>query len=125
VIDFKPSQVNPQHRYRPREGESWLPFVAGFGQTEREVAAALLVRTCAVRGDQRQAVSWEEAIEVLKADVAAKIEPLYGWCTSPMIRPDVYQLVEKGFARWVGVRERIEFTAKGFDVLRDFVKEPS
>lgn len=121
---FKPSEVTPCGRVKPQRASSFLPFVAGFDKCEREVAAALLVRVCEARGDVWAPVSWKDAQAVLKEDMAAKRKPWSEWMQNPFVKPDVWGLVEGGFARWSDAEgESLVFTDKGFDVLGNFVAE--
>jgi hypothetical protein len=113
TCDFKPSQVRLDT----------FPFVGTFKKAECEVAAALLVRTCAARGDEWASQSPKAVGEVYKADVDAKAAPFIHWATNPFLQPDFHKLVELGFAEWAGDGNRapIHFTAAGLERLRKFV----
>jgi len=88
------------------------PLCATFGRTENEVAAALIVRACQVAGDQWAPVKWSTAVDVLKADHEAGRE--FGMMmVNPFCRPDMFALVDGGFARWIEKGREVEFTEAG------------
>jgi hypothetical protein len=78
-----------------------VPLVGTMGRCETELAAALLVHTCAVLGDQWQPLTLAQVQGVLSDDVATLRAPFMGWMTNPFLRPDVSSLVLGGWARWV------------------------
>jgi hypothetical protein len=99
------------------------PLCACFGRAEREFAASLIVRACQVLGDKWQPIEPKQIGEVLEADVAAKTEPFASLTFNPVFRPDVWGLVEKGFARWTGEPGRtIELTEAGIAGLEKWRK---
>jgi hypothetical protein len=114
--DFKPSDVD-------MEG-SFPPFVDTFKKTEAEVCAALLVRTCLVKGDEWQALDWSDIASQIRADVAAKVEPIFSLATNPFAIPDVHRLIKDGYAEWrpEGQLRIVGFTEKGFEALRKWVR---
>lgn len=93
---------------------SFPPLVGTMGRTEVEIAAALLVRACQVGGDAWQDVSTATLAEVITADLAAKREPFTSINRNPFCRPDVHDLVKRGFAEWVGEPGgALRFTQRG------------
>lgn len=121
---FKPSQV--------RIGIP--PLVATMGRSEAEFAAALVVRTLAVKGDTWRPVAWTEIQEVVKADMEGTVDPVTMKRTPrhaavaslmgmPFYRPDIYEMVKRGFARWTGEPGKtVEFTDKGVTALRKWAQ---
>lgn len=93
------------------------PLVGTFGSSEREGAAALMVRACQVRGDEWAPVTWEEIVDVMRGDCSAGVE--FGrLILNPFFRPDVHSLIAEGFARWTSdVGGSVEFTEKGLATL--------
>ncbi len=89
ATDFRPSEVA---LFTP------LPLVGTLGRTEREVAAALLVRACQVNGDTWQPVSPAMVGETLKRDVAEGVQPFASLNSNPFVRPNFGELVEHGYA---------------------------
>lgn len=123
-VTFKPSQVTPCDRVKPSPASSWLPFVGNFGKCEIECAAAMMVRTCAARGDEWAPVSLKAAQEVLKEDVEADRKPWSEWMGNPFVRFDVWALVARGYASWADQEGgSLVFTDKGFEVLARFVPD--
>jgi len=98
-----------------------IPLTATFGKSEMEAAAAIIVRTCAVLGDEWRAVSVDEVKKVLALEEEGK--PLFAFLRNPFWRPDVYQLVNKGFARWEGDpgTSPVGFTEEGIARLARWV----
>jgi hypothetical protein len=112
--NFKPSDVNLC--------ASFPPLVGTMGRTEAEIAAALLVRACQVRGDTWQDVDVRTLAEVIGRDIIDKRDPIHAMDRNPFCRPDGYALVATGCADWVGEPGAVlRFTAKGFDGLRKVV----
>lgn len=110
--------------YKPSEVELVVPPLCGtMDKAEAEFAAALIVRTCQQRGDVWQAVTWKDCAEAWKADVAAKRSPFFELSSNPFFRPDVWELVERGFGRWVDKEGgAAELTPKGLEVMRSWVR---
>lgn len=75
-----------------------LPLVGTLGRTERECAAAIIVRTCVVHGDTWQPVTPSMLGPVMRADLDAGIEPLASMNRNPFARPDFRDLVKAGYA---------------------------
>lgn len=73
-----------------------------FRKAEAEAAAACIVRACQFHGDEWKPVSAKDIAEVLKSDIASKTEPFASLVTNPFFRPDVWMLIERGYARWTG-----------------------
>jgi hypothetical protein len=112
---FKPSQVFLN---------TVPPLTATMGRSEREHAAALLVRTCQVKGDAWQPVTPAMLGEVLRADLGAQVEPWNSLNRNPFFRPDFHDLVAAGFARWGDdtVKGPLELTELGIESLRRWVR---
>lgn len=114
MIEFKPSQVVM----------GYMPLVDTMGRCEREFAAAIVVRVCQAKGDTWQAVAFSDVREVLKADLEAGTAPFAKLLGNPVFRPDAWDLVAKGFARWVGEPgDVIELTEAGFEAIRKHVRK--
>ena len=86
--DFKPSEVRL----------SFLPLIGTLGRTEREIAAALIVRTCQVNGDTWQPVTPRMIGDTLRRDVEDGVEPFASLNGNPFARPDFWDLVAQGYA---------------------------
>lgn len=113
MATFKPSQV----------AVVGVPFVATFGNSETEWAAAIIVRACEFHGDRWQALKWSQIQEALRADVTNKREPFVKLLENPFFRPDVHKLIAGGFARWTnGVNSTVEFTDAGLERLTKWVR---
>ena len=97
------------------------PLTATLGRSEREHAAALIVRACQELGDKWQAVSPRQVGEVLRADVAAGRQPFASLGVNPFFRPDVHDLVAKGFAT---MREdkAVELTEKALEAIAKWAR---
>lgn len=77
------------------------PLLHGtFGKAEAEWAAGLIVRACQLQGDEWKAVTATDIGDAIRADIAAKAEPFASLVRNPVFRPDVWQLIDLGFARW-------------------------
>lgn len=109
---FKPSEVQLVG----------IPLTATFGRSEMEAAAAIIVRTCAVLGDEWRAVSVDEVKKVLQLEQAG--DPLYPFLSNPFWNPDVSQLASAGFARWEGQpgSSPVGLTDAGIEKLRRWVR---
>jgi hypothetical protein len=120
---FKPSQVTPCDRWKPKPACFFMPFVGGMRKAEAEMMAACIVRVCEVRGDMWLPVAWKDVQDVLRADVLAERKPWVDWLSNPFLRPDVWELVERGFAAWADQEGgAVVFTEEGFAVLAEFVR---
>lgn len=114
MIEFKPSQIRIDA----------IPFVAAFGKSEAEHAAACLVRALQVKGDTWRPIPMAEVADVIESDVKEKKEPLYSLSRNPFFNPSPAKLVGLGFANWVKANPEapteIEFTDKGLEKLARF-----
>lgn len=100
-----------------------IPLVGTFGKAFAEYAATLLVRACARRGDIWQAVEPKEMGAAIKADLEEKVEPLFELRLNPFFRPDMLELVKRGYAEWTGkVGGAVQFTAEGFTAMERWVR---
>ena len=114
-VDFKPSDV--------RLNDSFPPLTATMGRVEREAAAACLLLACHHHGDAWAPMLPRQLGEALKEAVSSATEPWVSLNRNPFFRPDFYELVEKGFARWTeGEGGPLEFTDAGFQALRKYVR---
>jgi hypothetical protein len=115
MIDFKPSQVILN---------AVPPLTATMGRSEREHAAALLVRASQVKGDTWQPVTPAILGEVIRADLDGAVEPWASLNRNPFFRPDFRDLMQAGFARWCaeGKGAPIELTESGVEALRRWVR---
>lgn len=77
------------------------PLAATFGKAEAEWAAACIVRACQFHGDTWQPISAPQISEAIHSDIEAKREPFASLMRNPFFSPDVWKLIELGFARWV------------------------
>lgn len=75
-----------------------IPFTGTFGRVEREIAAAMLVRACAMTGDTWQPIAPRRVEEVLRDDLDSGVEPWTSANSNPFWRPDFLDLVNSGFA---------------------------
>lgn len=115
-ITFKPSDVS----IHP------IPLCGTMGHCEAEVAAAMTVRACEVHGNEWRAVSREEIIYSMAVDLEMERAPFASILRNPFLRPDLSDLVKRGFAVWVGEGEiHIQFTDKGLEALKRWVKPTS
>ncbi len=127
--DFKPSQVYLS---------SGPPLGATMRKTEREAAAAYLVRVCHDHGDVWQPVTNEMLKKTIEQDAAANRDPVASWIQNPFLKPDMIGLIADGFAECSpndltndSVRDLIEgdvvalpvsFTQAGLDALKPYVR---
>ena len=113
----------PDPAFKPSDVHLLRQFVNTFQHAEAEACAVLLVRTLVQNGDAWGPVTMQAAVAVAEADVAAKTRPLYEIFTCPVGQPDPFDLVKRGFARWVDKSGGpIEFTEAGFEGLRKWVR---
>ena len=94
--------------------EGPCPLVGVFGRSELEVAAAFIVLACQVDNCWR-AVSPPEVGLALDNSVDA-----HRMWNNPFLRPDIGDLVAKGFAAWSGeaLASPVQLTEAGLDRIR-------
>ncbi len=110
--DFKPSDVLLLQ----------IPLVGTFRRAEAELAAALIVWTCAGTGDTWRPVTPGDIGEALQPAIEMKQEPVRSW-NNPIVRPCFKSLVELGYAASTFEPGcTIELTPKGFEALRKWVR---
>lgn len=97
-----------------------MPLTGTLGRSERECAAAIIVRACQELGDKWQAVSGRQIADVIRADVAADRMPFASLAFNPFFRPDVLDLVEKGFAARSG--DLVELTGAGLAAIAKWAR---
>lgn len=95
-----------------------FPFIGTLGHAERELAAALIVRTCQVTSNSWSPVSQRQIGESLGADVEASVEPWAGLIRNPFTpRPDFDELVKHGYATWTSERTLIALTPLALEAI--------
>lgn len=111
IPPFRPSQVRL----------TIPPLVDTMGRSERENAAALMVRACAANGDTWGEVRPQEVGALIKAD----LDENGRWARfhqNPFVRFDVWDLVKHGYARWTAEDGGpSEFTVRGIEAMRKWV----
>ena len=116
---FKPSQVV---LYTP------MPLVDTFKRAENEIAAAIIVRTCQVNNDEWQGITPAMIRKMLEDDTTAGVNPMSSLQNNPFARPDMWGLIDAGFAQDIGTPEQrcIVFTPAGFARLSEkgWVRSP-
>ena len=91
-----------------------LPLIATFGRAEKESAAAAIVMACQDAGAWR-AVSFAEIATACKSRVGQRG---FEWLSNPFCRPDIWGLVDDGFAEWTDEPGgRVALTERGISVL--------
>ena len=123
-VDFKPSEVD---LFR-----SFPPLCATFAKSEAEFTAAMMVRVLVARGDTWRPVKWEEIRETVLADLDAvadgkdSADPLsrlvFEMVSNPFLRPDFPRLARDGYITLTGEPQIAEFTPKGLEQLRTWVR---
>lgn len=90
------------------------PLAGTMGRVEVEFAASMIVRGLQENGNDWKPIAWPDIARVLRADIASRRDPFFSLCTNPFLRPDVDDLIKRGFGRWVVERPQsvVEFTAK-------------
>lgn len=118
TVNFKPSEV--------QLFKSPLPLENMFGGTALETAAAMMVLTCKDLGD-----TWQP-VNPLQMAAAMNVETEKGGALRHLVGhpravgPDFHSLVQAGYAESsLADMDPIQFTQKGFDVLRTVVVLPS
>lgn len=101
--------------------DSGPPLCATMGRSEREYAAALLVWACQQKGDRWRPVNTTELEEMLFAARMLGREPVSSWLRNPFMKPDMRELADHGFARWLD-DHTIELTEAGIERLRRWVR---
>lgn len=104
---------------------SYPPLAATMHKSEAEAAATLMVRVCQVKGDRWQEVTLRDLGKVAKADLDKGVEPLKSLSGNPFWRPDFFEIVKRGYARWTEPEKvegnhstsAIEFTEEGLKAL--------
>jgi hypothetical protein len=99
------------------------PLIGTFGKAQAEFAACLMVRACVRHGDVWQDLSPQQIGAAITADIDEKTDPLYSLRCNPFFNPDIWELVERGFAEWVDEPGKsVRFTSNGFDAMRKWTK---
>ncbi len=116
MIDFKPSAVNL--------GGSYPPLCDTFGRSEAEAAATLIVLACVELGDAWIPVGPETIGRLIEGARTSRTEPLYSLSRNPFWHPDIWELIKRGAAEWVGEpgdHGVVQFTEAGLERLRRWV----
>ncbi len=97
------------------------PLTATFERTEAEQAAALMIVVLADADDSWRPVTPKEIGRYIRGILDAKEAPPV-WMNNPFFRPDIHNLVTRGFARWEGDEDAdgrpVGFTEKALEKLR-------
>ena len=100
-----------------------LPLTDTMGRAEREVAAALIVRTCHVHGDKWQPVTPRMIGEVIKQDLDDGTEPFKTMNLYPFARPDFRDLIKAGYGEGGGEGgQPIALTEKGLLAIQKWAR---
>jgi hypothetical protein len=99
------------------------PLVGTMDNSEREFAAALLVRACQVLGDAWKPVELRDLGQVMKSDVDQGHEPLTSFKANSFFNPNFDLFADGVYGRWLGVprESALEFTERGIEALRRWV----
>lgn len=81
-----------------------VPFMNTFGRAEYEATVALLVMACEHNGDEFRALTPRQIGEALVA--VHEREPWKSWSRNPFFRPNIRDLVDAGFAEFLGDAEK-------------------
>lgn len=99
------------------------PLVATMGHAGSQHAASLLVLGCQFHGDTWGPMSSRQVGEAIKWALEEKREPWPSLNRNPFFKPDIYELVSKGFARWTEEDGgTVAFTDEGLERLRRWVR---
>jgi hypothetical protein len=100
-----------------------IPLVGTLDHAEAEIAAALIIRMCALAG------AWGP-VNLNDAMVLAAIDLRWHtrfrcWWTNPFLRPDPFDLARRGFAvlRGEGYDRTIELTPAAFERIAKWVRQ--
>lgn len=114
VPDFKPSDVVLQPH---------VPLIGTMGRAEAEAAAGWMILALRDKGD-----AWGEITPGDCGDVLQKHGSEISWIKNPFLVPDFWDLVERGFAEFVGDEGKgrpVRFTPAGFEAMRKWVRPPA
>lgn len=90
---------------KPSEIEMSFPvFFNTFGRSEHEATVALFVTACTHHGDEFQALTPRQIGEALR--LALEHEPWKSWGRNPFFSPNIRDLVDAGFAEFLGDPEK-------------------
>lgn len=95
------------------------PLFNTFGKSEYEITVALLVMACEHNGDQFGPLLPQQIAEALLS--ASERDPWQSWLRNPFLRPNISDLVDAGFAEFLGdPREAcpVQLTAETLTRLR-------
>lgn len=97
------------------------PLTGTLGRSEREHAAACIVRYCQINGDRWQSVVPTNIGEMLRDE--AENKPVKDWVTNPFFRPDVLDLVKFGYASLDEATRAVELTEEGIEALGPWTRK--
>jgi hypothetical protein len=91
------------------------PFVGTFGHVEAEVAAGYMVMAM----QDQESFAPVRTPQMAEAMTKRKDDDAFRWMHNPFCRPDLDDLVARGFAEWEGepYKTAIGFTPKGLETL--------
>lgn len=100
---------------------SFPPLAGTMGRVEAEAFAVLMLRAMVRLGDTWQALEPKQLAHANQQDVDEKHDPVAALSHNPFWRPDVHEIVNRGFARFVvndANAKPVEFTEKGLEHLK-------
>jgi hypothetical protein len=95
MSDFRPSDV----------ALAVPPLIATMEKSEREFAAALIVRACHVEGDTWQPIALEKLGRVIESDLAEKRDPVASLARNPFFRPRASRSPSSARPTWAASRD--------------------
>lgn len=113
MVTFKPSDVDLLGSFPPLAGT--------MGKSEAELAAAIMV-LASREADEWRALTLPDLGAALGEALDAGVEPFASLNRNPFARPDVRELVARGFAAWSDEPKAITFTDQGLEALRRYVR---
>lgn len=119
VVKWDPA-APPAAKGPMRPSEIYLivpPLVGTMKRSERELAAAMIVRTCHVLGDTFAPVTPDAINSVLAADVAGGVSPWVEIAGNPFLRADFNDLVAKGYAKHFEESGAYALTEEGLSAI--------
>lgn len=100
-----------------------VPLIDTFERAEYEATVALLVMACEHNGDTFQALTPHQIGDALRSALGR--EPWKSWNQNPFFRPNIRDLVDAGFAEFLGNPARgcpVQLTQETLTRLRKWRK---
>lgn len=99
------------------------PLTGTMGRVEAEAFATLMIEACVFHGDEWQPLTLKQIGEAVQAALASKKEPFDSLNTNPFWRPDVWDLISRGYAEQIGNDKHapVRFTDKAFHAMKQHV----